>query len=144
MGNRMRMRTLLAECRNLGLVIHFAGIEMSAEERAATLPWVDRWVADFKPGRRSRLRRLRDAILRRMPFGRRNHGTDGADSVDRWMAPHWVEAVAMDMWEPYIQSTLEAVPLASSKIVFDRFHVMQHMTEAVDVVRRRENRLLTA
>ena len=50
----------------------------------------------------------------------------------------------MDMWEPYIQSTLEAVPLASSKIVFDRFHVMQHMTEAVDVVRRRENRLLTA
>ena len=55
-----------------------------------------------------------------------------------------IEAVAMDMWEPFIQSTLEAVPLASSKIVFDRFHVMQHMTEAVDVVRRRENRLLTA
>lgn len=53
-----------------------------------------------------------------------------------------IEAVAMDMWEPYVQSTLEAVPLASSKIVFDRFHVMQHMTEAVDVVRRRENRLL--
>jgi transposase len=55
-----------------------------------------------------------------------------------------IEAVAMDMWEPYVQATLEAVPLASSKIVFDRFHVMQHMTEAVDVVRRRENRLLTA
>ena len=53
-----------------------------------------------------------------------------------------IEAVALDMWEPYIQSTLEAVPLASSKIVFDRFHVMQHITEAVDVVRRRENRLL--
>jgi transposase len=51
-----------------------------------------------------------------------------------------IEAIAMDMWEPYIQSTLEAVPLASSKIVFDRFHVMQHMTEAVDVVRRHENR----
>ena len=53
-----------------------------------------------------------------------------------------IEAVAMDMWEPYLQATLEAVPLASSKIVFDRFHIMKHMTEAVDVVRRRENRLL--
>jgi hypothetical protein len=91
MGNRMRMRAILEECRNLGLVIHFAGIDLSAAERAATLPWVDQWVADFTPGRRTRIRRLRDAILRRMPFGRRNHGIGGADSVDRWMAPHWVD-----------------------------------------------------
>ena len=55
-----------------------------------------------------------------------------------------IEAVAMDMCGPYIRSTLEAVPLASSKIAFGRFHVMQHMTEAVDVVRCRENRLLIA
>jgi len=55
-----------------------------------------------------------------------------------------IEAVAMDMWEPFVQATREAIPLASSKIVFDRFHVMQHMTEAVDVVRRREDRLLIA
>jgi len=55
-----------------------------------------------------------------------------------------MEAVAMGMWEPYIQSTLEAVPLASSKIAFDRFHLMQDMTKAVDVVRRQENRLLIA
>jgi transposase len=34
-----------------------------------------------------------------------------------------IEAVALDMWEPFVQATLEAVPLASSKIVFDRFHV---------------------
>ena len=50
----------------------------------------------------------------------------------------------MDMWEPSIKSTLEAVPLSSSKIVFERFHVMQHMTEAVGVVYRHENRRLTA
>jgi transposase len=34
--------------------------------------------------------------------------------------------------------------MASFMIVFDRFHVMRHMTEAVDIVRRRENRLLGA
>lgn len=52
------------------------------------------------------------------------------------------EAIAMDMWEPYVQATNEALPLAQAKIVFDRFHIMQHMTKAVDIVRRRENRSL--
>jgi transposase len=53
-----------------------------------------------------------------------------------------VEAVAMDMWEPYVQATLEHVPLAAEKIVFDRFHIMKHMNEAVDKVRREEHREL--
>lgn len=55
-----------------------------------------------------------------------------------------IEAVAMDMWEPYVQATLEHVPLAAEKIVFDRFHIMKHMNEAVDAVRREEHRALTA
>jgi len=52
------------------------------------------------------------------------------------------EGIAMDMWEPYVQATLEAVPWARDKIVFDRFHIMQHMTEAVDDVRKQEHRAL--
>lgn len=55
-----------------------------------------------------------------------------------------LEAVAMDMWEPYVKATMEQVPLASEKIVFDRFHIMKSMNEAVDQVRRREHRELTA
>jgi transposase len=54
-----------------------------------------------------------------------------------------IEAVALDMWEPYVQATLESVPLAKEKIVFDRFHIMQHMTQAVDKVRKAENRALS-
>jgi len=53
-----------------------------------------------------------------------------------------IEAVAMDMWEPYIQSTLAKVPDASEKIVFDRFHVMGHIGKAVDTVRKQEHREL--
>jgi transposase len=53
-----------------------------------------------------------------------------------------IEAVAMDMWEPYISSTLQNVPNAASKIVFDRFHVMKHMLDAVDSVRKAEHRIL--
>ena len=53
-----------------------------------------------------------------------------------------IQGVAMDMWDPYIASTKAHVPDGAKKIVFDRFHIMQHMNEAVDAVRKEENRLL--
>ena len=51
-----------------------------------------------------------------------------------------IEAVAMDRWEPYIQATLAKVPDAAEKIVFDRFHIMGHVGNAVDTVRKQEHR----
>jgi transposase len=54
------------------------------------------------------------------------------------------EAVAMDMWDPYITSVREHVPGADGKIVFDKFHIAQHLGEAVDRVRRKENKTLRA
>lgn len=53
-----------------------------------------------------------------------------------------IQGVAMDMWDPYIKATHRHVPDADSKIVFDRFHIMKHMLEAVDKVRRKENKVL--
>jgi len=55
-----------------------------------------------------------------------------------------IEAVAMDMWEPYAQAVRAHLTDPEKKIVFDRFHVMQHMTTAVDSVRKAEHRQLTA
>ena len=55
-----------------------------------------------------------------------------------------MEAVAMDMWDPYIRSVREHVPEADGKIVFDKFHVAQHLSQAVDRVRRKENKTLRA
>jgi transposase len=55
-----------------------------------------------------------------------------------------IEAVAMDMWDPYIASVRNHVPEADGKIVFDKFHVAQHLGDAVDQVRRKENRILKA
>jgi transposase len=54
-----------------------------------------------------------------------------------------VEAVAMDMWDPYIAATKAHVPKADKKIVFDRFHVMRHVVEAVDKVRKNEHKQLS-
>ena len=53
-----------------------------------------------------------------------------------------IEAVSMDMWKPYIRSTAWHVPDAEKKIAFDRFHVVKHLGDAVDKVRRQENREL--
>ena len=55
-----------------------------------------------------------------------------------------VEAVAMDMWEPYVRSTLVHLPSAASKIVHDPFHLVKYMNEAVNEVRKSEHRRLQA
>jgi transposase len=53
-----------------------------------------------------------------------------------------IEVVSMDMWQPYINATVRAVPGVDDKIVFDRFHIMQHVLKGVDKVRKAENRTL--
>ena len=55
-----------------------------------------------------------------------------------------VEAIAMDMWKPYVQSTLAHVPGAAGKIVHDPFHLVKYMNEAVNEVRISEHRRLQA
>jgi transposase len=53
-----------------------------------------------------------------------------------------VEAVAVDMWEPFIQTIQTQVP--DSDIVHDKFHVSKYLGEAVDKVRRQEHKELLA
>jgi transposase len=55
-----------------------------------------------------------------------------------------IEAIAMDMWEPYILATHACVPDAGKKIVFDKYHAVRYVTEAVDTVRRQEHKALQA
>ena len=53
-----------------------------------------------------------------------------------------VEAVAVDMWAPFIQTIEKQVPDAD--IVHDKFHVSKYLNEAVDKVRRQEHKELMA
>src|SRR5206468_2614739 len=55
-----------------------------------------------------------------------------------------IRGVALDMWQPYIASIEEHLEYAGCKMVFDRFHVMQHLGRAVDNVRKQEHRALRA
>ena len=47
-----------------------------------------------------------------------------------------IEAACVDMWEPFTKSILGWAP--QCRIVFDKFHVMQHANQAIDEVRRAE------
>ena len=54
-----------------------------------------------------------------------------------------VEALAMDMSAAFVKAANASIPLAETKIVHDRFHIMKLANEAVDKVRRGEHRRFT-
>lgn len=76
--------------------------------------------------------------------GRRQASLDGFWETlsDEQLAS--IEAVAMDMWEPYAASTRAHLPESDQKVVYDKFHIAQHLAKAVDQVRRAENKALRA
>src|ERR1700730_14334803 len=48
-----------------------------------------------------------------------------------------IRAACVDMWEPFRQSLEQWVP--QCRIVYDKFHILQHAGQAVDEVRRAEH-----
>jgi transposase len=53
-----------------------------------------------------------------------------------WRQRRGIEAVCMDMWRPFRLSVDQWAP--QCKVVYDKFHVLQHANQAVDEVRRAE------
>jgi transposase len=51
-----------------------------------------------------------------------------------------IELAAMDMWKPFRNSLKKNAPQA--RVVFDKFHIMRHLADALDEVRRSEYRRL--
>ena len=49
-----------------------------------------------------------------------------------------IEAVAMDMWDPYIKAVKDKLP--NARIVFDLFHVVANFNRVIDKVRNSEYR----
>ena len=47
-----------------------------------------------------------------------------------------IELAVMDMWKPFRKATLNHAP--NAQIVYDKFHIMRHLADALDQVRRSE------
>ncbi len=61
-----------------------------------------------------------------------------------WLGPEKsanLRLVLMDMWKPFRNATRVHAPQAA--IVFDKFHIIRHLNDALDEVRRREYRRLS-
>lgn len=67
-------------------------------------------------------------------------------SLDELLSPlpdktkNEIRAVAVDMWKPF-KSSIEK-NLLNAKIVYDKFHITKHLSDAVDKVRKHENKSL--
>ena len=57
---------------------------------------------------------------------------------------NYAQLYSMDMSAAYRQSVIDTVPDAPEKVVFDRFHIMQHVNESVNEVRKEEQRELSS
>jgi transposase len=98
----------------------------------------------FKRGH-SYITRLTDLDQSRVVEVVEERTCEAADQLWETLSPEQkaaVEAVAVAMWEPFIQTIEKQVPAAD--IVHDRFHVSKYLNESVDKVRRQEHKELLA
>jgi transposase len=72
-------------------------------------------------------------------FGGQDRSEASLDLFYQWLGAaksKCVRLAVMDMWKPFRNSTRRFAPQAS--ILFDKFHVMRHLGEALDQVRKSE------
>jgi transposase len=76
-------------------------------------------------------------------FGGENRSEASMDQFYEWLGPKKcskIELAVMDMWKAFGNSARRHAPQAA--ILFDKFHVMRHLGEALDKVRKSEYRRL--
>jgi transposase len=72
-------------------------------------------------------------------FGGKDRSEESMDLFFRWLGPkksHKVQLAVMDMWKAFHSSTRKHAPLAA--ILYDKFHVLRHLNEALDKIRKSE------
>ncbi len=80
-------------------------------------------------------------LLRHRPiwFGGQDRSEASLDQFYAWLGPRKaarIRLVVMDMWKPFRLATAHHAPQAS--ILFDKFHVLRHLGDALDQVRKSE------
>ena len=77
-------------------------------------------------------------------FGGEDRSEESLDRFYQWLGSkksQKIKLAVMDMWKAFRNSTVKNAPQAG--ILFDKFHVMRHLNEALDKVRKREYARLT-
>ncbi|MBI4668508.1 MAG: transposase, partial [Elusimicrobia bacterium] len=77
---------------------------------------------------------------------RRRESQGALTARTRWLGPKKskkIRLAVMDMWKAFRNSTLKAGHAPQASILFDKFHVIRHLGEALDTVRKSEYFRLT-
>jgi transposase len=87
-------------------------------------------------------------LERRRPiwFGGKDRSTESMDAFYEWLGPRKSSKIklgVMDMWKPFSLSLRKESHAPGAVILFDKFHVMKHLGEALDLVRKSEYRRLS-
>ena len=81
-----------------------------------------------------------DLIRRRaIWFGGQDNSEASMDLFYQWLGPKKaakIRLVVMDMWRAFEKSARKNIPCAA--ILYDKFHVMRHLSEALDTIRKQE------
>ena len=85
-------------------------------------------------------------LLRRRPiwFGGKDRSEASLEEFYLWLGPKKCRRIylaVMDMWKPFRTAT--AVHAPGAAILFDKFHIMAHLGDALDQVRKEEYARLT-
>jgi transposase len=80
-------------------------------------------------------------LVRRRPiwFGGADRSENSMQQFYDWLGEkkaHGIHLAVMDMWKPFRNATGKRAPQAA--VLFDKFHVMRHLGEALDKVRKSE------
>jgi transposase len=82
-------------------------------------------------------------LVRRNPiwFGGTDRSIESMDTFYEWLGPkkcRKIRLAVMDMWKPFAISLRKEDHAPGAAILFDKFHVMRHLGDALDAVRRSE------
>lgn len=114
----------------------------------ASRPWKPLRVIGIDEVSRSKGQRyltlVYDLDRKRLVWMGENRDAETMKRFFAWLGPrrgHSIEVVCCDMWSAYVGAVRENLPQA--QLVFDRFHIVQHLNRAVDQVRRETWRRLS-
>jgi transposase len=83
-----------------------------------------------------------DLELRRpIWFGGTDRSEESLDAFYAWLGPEKsgkIRLAVMDMWKAFRNSTLKKGHAPQARIIYDKFHIVRHLGEAMDRVRKQE------
>lgn len=100
-------------------------------------------IDELSIGRGHNYRIVVSDLIRGRPiwFGGTDRSEKSMDLFFQWLGPRKCKGIrlaVMDMWKPFRNSTLKAGNAPQAGILYDKFHILKHLNEALDKVRKSE------